>query len=41
MTVHGVLHLLGFDHERAAEAAKMASTEIQILDRLGFSDPYR
>jgi len=41
MTVHGVLHLLGFDHEREAEAAKMASKEIQILDRLGFSDPYR
>jgi probable rRNA maturation factor len=41
MTVHGVLHLLGFDHERAREAAKMASREIQILDRLGFSDPYR
>jgi probable rRNA maturation factor len=41
MTVHGVLHLLGFDHERAPEAAKMASREIQILDRLGFSDPYR
>jgi probable rRNA maturation factor len=41
MTVHGVLHLLGFDHERRAEAAKMAAKEIQILDRLGFSDPYR
>jgi probable rRNA maturation factor len=41
MTVHGVLHLLGFDHERAREAAKMAFREIQILDRLGFSDPYR
>jgi probable rRNA maturation factor len=40
MTVHGVLHLLGFDHERAAEAAKMTTREIQILDRLGFSDPY-
>ena len=40
MTVHGVLHLLGFDHERAAEARKMAAKEIQILDRLGFSDPY-
>jgi len=40
MTVHGVLHLLGFDHERAPEAAKMAAREIQILDRLGFSDPY-
>ena len=41
MTVHGVLHLLGFDHERRAEAAKMTAKEIQILDRLGFSNPYR
>jgi probable rRNA maturation factor len=40
MTVHGVLHLLGFDHEHAGEARKMESKEIQILDRLGFSDPY-
>jgi probable rRNA maturation factor len=40
MTVHGVLHLLGFDHERRAEAAKMEAREIQILDRLGFSNPY-
>ena len=41
MTVHGVLHLQGFDHERASEAKKMEAREIQILDRLGFSDPYR
>jgi probable rRNA maturation factor len=41
MLVHGVLHLKGFDHERTADARKMASREIQILDRLGFSDPYR
>jgi probable rRNA maturation factor len=40
MTVHGVLHLLGFDHEREREARKMAAQEIQILDRLGFSNPY-
>jgi probable rRNA maturation factor len=40
MTVHGLLHLLGFDHEVAAEALKMESMEVQILDRLGFSDPY-
>jgi probable rRNA maturation factor len=40
MTVHGVLHLLGFDHEHRAEAKKMAAREIQILDRLGISDPY-
>ena len=41
MMVHGVLHLSGFDHEVRREAAKMAAREIQILDRLGFSDPYR
>ncbi len=40
MTVHGVLHLLGFDHERAAQARKMAKLEVQLLDKLGFSDPY-
>ena len=40
MTVHGTLHLLGYDHERPAEARVMAAREIQILDRLGFSDPY-
>ena len=41
MLVHGVLHLLGFDHEVEAEAVRMAAREIQILDRLGFLDPYR
>jgi len=40
MTVHGALHLLGFDHEADAEAAKMTQMEIQILDRLGFLNPY-
>jgi probable rRNA maturation factor len=40
MIVHGVLHLLGFDHQRSAEARKMSRREIQILDRLGFSNPY-
>ena len=40
MTVHGVLHLLGFDHEHDVDARKMAAREVQILDRLGFSNPY-
>lgn len=40
MTVHGVLHLLGLDHIRAAEAQKMEAIEVQILDQLGFSNPY-
>jgi probable rRNA maturation factor len=41
MTVHGILHLRGFDHAAAADAMKMEAAEVQILDRLGFSDPYR
>jgi probable rRNA maturation factor len=40
MMVHGVLHLQGFDHQHSAEARKMSRREIQILDRLGFSNPY-
>ena len=40
MTIHGVLHLRGFDHQGRREAAKMEAREIQILDRLGFSNPY-
>jgi len=40
LTIHGILHLLGFDHERETQTRKMAAREIQILDRLGFSDPY-
>jgi probable rRNA maturation factor len=40
MTVHGVLHLRGFDHKHPAEARKMAKLEIQLLEKLGFSDPY-
>jgi probable rRNA maturation factor len=40
MMVHGVLHLQGFDHQRGAEARKMSRRETQILDRLGFSNPY-
>jgi probable rRNA maturation factor len=40
LTVHGVLHLRGFSHERAHEAVKMESREIQLLEKLGFSDPY-
>jgi probable rRNA maturation factor len=41
LTVHGVLHLLGLDHQRASEAKKMEAREVQILDRLGFSNPYQ
>ena len=40
MTVHGVLHLQGYDHVRRHDERIMSAREIQILDRLGFSDPY-
>ena len=40
LLVHGLLHLQGFDHERAADAARMESRERRILARLGFGDPY-
>ena len=40
LVVHGVLHLQGFDHETEAEACVMEAREVEILTRLGFSDPY-
>jgi len=41
MVVHGVLHLLGYDHQEEACALKMESREIKALEILGFSDPYQ
>jgi probable rRNA maturation factor len=41
LTVHGVLHLQGHDHQRATEAARMERLETRILTGLGFPDPYR
>jgi len=41
LTIHGVLHLLGFDHEDAGEAEMMEQREREILARLGIDDPYR
>lgn len=38
--VHGVLHLLGFDHEQEAAAADMESLEVGILAALNIADPY-
>lgn len=40
MVVHGVLHLLGYDHETDADAETMEGLEIAILGRLGFPNPY-
>ena len=41
LVVHGVLHLLGFDHERNSDAERMEALEVSILADLGFADPYR
>jgi len=41
LVVHGVLHLLGFDHERQAQARRMEALERRILAGLGVADPYR
>lgn len=41
LTIHGVLHLLGYNHEVADEATVMESLETKILAGLGISDPYQ
>jgi probable rRNA maturation factor len=40
LVVHGVLHLQGYDHERAADARVMEARETQVLSELGYPDPY-
>lgn len=40
LVVHGVLHLLGHDHERDVDAKRMEALEIRILRGLGVANPY-
>lgn len=40
LTVHGVLHLLGFDHIDEADAEEMESLEVRILAEMGIENPY-
>jgi len=40
MVVHGVLHLLGYDHEVDAQATMMEGLEREVLTGLGIADPY-
>ncbi len=40
LVVHGILHLLGYDHDDDADAGLMETTETRILASLGVDDPY-
>lgn len=40
LTVHGVLHLLGFDHHNEGDATKMEALETRALAGMGIPDPY-
>jgi probable rRNA maturation factor len=40
MVVHGVLHLLGYDHVKKRDARQMEAREIAILSHFGYQDPY-
>ncbi|MDB1123230.1 rRNA maturation RNase YbeY [Vibrio algarum] len=40
MVVHGALHLLGYDHINDDEADEMESLETEIMQKMGFEDPY-
>ena len=41
LLVHGLLHLMGYDHEEEEEAGRMEAMEIRILARLSIPDPYQ
>jgi probable rRNA maturation factor len=41
LIVHGVLHLLGYDHENDEDAGVMEAAEIKILSTLGIENPYQ
>ncbi len=40
LVIHGLLHLLGYDHENDADAEQMESIEKVVLEQMGIKDPY-
>lgn len=40
LVIHGLLHLLGFDHINGEQARRMEAREVELLSDLGFSNPY-
>ena len=40
VTIHAVLHLQGYQHDKEGDAARMEKLETRILKRLGYPDPY-
>ncbi|MEG9475593.1 rRNA maturation RNase YbeY [Mannheimia bovis] len=40
LAIHGTLHLLGYDHIEEGEAVEMESLETEIMQALGYEDPY-
>ena len=40
LSIHGVLHLLGYDHQDDESAVEMEALETKIMNQLGFPDPY-
>ena len=41
MAIHGILHLLGYDHEDLTSANKMEGIEIEFLKKIGVNNPYQ
>jgi probable rRNA maturation factor len=41
LTIHGILHLLGYDHEHPKDAEIMENLEISLLDKMRIANPYR
>ncbi|QBR84221.1 rRNA maturation RNase YbeY [Legionella israelensis] len=40
IVIHGILHLLGYDHMIETDAVKMQSIEVRLLNELGYNNPY-